>query len=213
MSTTKQHQTTQEYREEALAQFHEPIRNTQQARNDARRHTDARSIREQFGIPAWDRSAFDWQSVVPNCWEHTWNAPLDEDAGGTDFLCRGKPGKGKSTLANYVATRMMEINDERVVWRGSSSRSEWLPLAPWTRLCLPADIEISARLESKDPTQPAVDLELDDLERIVREIVYYDDPVDLNQIHLQEGVVPCRVSRSADAWLSARLSRVSRTNV
>ena len=187
MSTTKQQQTKQEHREKALAQFYEPIANTRQALDDARRHTDARSMREHFGIPSWDREAFDWPSVVPNCWEHTWDAPVDEVAGGTDFLCRGKPGMGKSTLANYVAVRMMEINDERVVWRGSSSRSEWLPLAPWTRLCLPKDVEISARLESKDPTKPAVELERDDLERIVREIVEYEDPVDLNQNHLKEG--------------------------
>jgi len=187
MSIKSQHETTQEHREQALAQFREPVTNTQQARDDARRHTDARSIREHYGIPKWDRDAFNWPSVVPNCWEHTWDAPVNEIAGGTDFLCRGKPGMGKSTLANYVAARMMEINDERVVWRGSSSRSEWLPLAPWTRLCLPEGVEIAARLESKDPTHAAVELEPEDLEKIVREVVYYSDPVDLNQRVLKEG--------------------------
>ena len=174
-------------KEKALGKFHDPVTGTLQATGDSRRHTDADNIRRKFGIPAWDREQFSYPSVVPNCLEHTWDAPLNEDSGGTDALVRGKPGSGKSTLANYLAVRLMDINDERVIWRGSSSRSEWLPLAPWTRLCLPAGVAISARLESKDPRKPTVELEVDDLERIVREIVRYEDPVDLNQNHLQEG--------------------------
>jgi len=183
----KNRKPDEELKEKALQKFRAPVTITQQARDDASRHTDADNIRRHFSIPAWDREEFSYQSVVPNCFEHTWDAPLDEDSGGTDALVRGKPGSGKSTLANYLAVRMMDINHERVVWRGSSSRSEWLPLAPWTRLCLPKGVPISARLESKDPRKPAVELEPEELERIVRTVVRYEDPVDLNQNHLKEG--------------------------
>lgn len=169
-----------------LEQFPDPVRNTRQATGDTRRHTDADSMRRAFGIPQWDADRFDYQGVIPNCWAHSWEASEDRIAGGTDFLARGKPGSGKSTLANYVAARQVEINDEKVVWRGSSSRSEWLPLAPWTVLCLPENVEVSALLESKNPTEPSVVLDREDLTEIVREVRYYSDPVDLNRNHLDQ---------------------------
>jgi len=181
----------EEAKRAALGQFDEPRRNTKQALGSGpginNRHTDADSMRRHFGIPSWDADRFDFEGVIPNCWEHSWEAGGDRIAGGTDFLCRGKPGAGKSTLACYTAIRQLEINDEKVVWRGSSSRSEWLPLAPWTVLCLPEGVPITARLESKDPTEPAVVLERADLEAIVREVRYYSDPVDLNRHHLDAG--------------------------
>ena len=177
----------EEAKREALARFKSPVRSTYQATGNASRWTDARYMREEFGLPAWDGDRFDYQGVIPNCWEHSWESGGDRIAGGTDFLARGKPGSGKSTLANYVSVRMLEINDEKVVWRGSSSRSEWLPLAPWTVLCLPNGVPVSARLESKDPTEPAVALEREDLEEIVREVRYYRDPVDLNRNLLDAG--------------------------
>jgi hypothetical protein len=109
--------------------------------------------------------------------------------GGTDFLATGKPGSGKSTLGCYLMLRDIEINDTIGVWRGSSSRSEWLPLAPWTTLAIPADVEITARLESKDPTEPAVELDVEDLTEIVREVVRYRDPLELNQELLEPGQI------------------------
>ena len=161
-----------------LDEFREPISLT--------RWTDARSMREEFGMAAWNREAFDFPSVIPNCIEHSWNSSVDEVDGGTDWLARGKPGTGKSTLANYLVVRLLEVNDEKVVWRGSSSRSEWLPLAPWTTLYLPDGVDISARLEPKDPTNDPVDLTLEELTEIVREVRFYSDPVDLNR-SLDEG--------------------------
>jgi len=166
---------------EILDQFPEPVRTTAQATGNPSRWSDERHMREEFGIPAWDAERFDYEDVIPNCWEHSWNAGTDRIAGGTDFLARGKPGKGKSTLGCYVAIRQLETNDEKVVWRGSSSRSEWLALAPWTVLCLPEGVPITARLESKDPTEPAVELGVGELEEIVREVRRYNDPVDLNR--------------------------------
>jgi hypothetical protein len=171
---------------EVLEQFRDPIRTTEQATGNASRWTDARYMREVFGIGAWDADR-EYEGVIPNCLAHSWEASENRIAGGTDFLARGKPGSGKSTLGCYVAIRLLEINDEKVVWRGSSSRSEWLPLAPWTVLCLPEGVPISARLESKNPTDPAVVLDVDDLEEIVREVRYYSDPVDLNRHHLDAG--------------------------
>lgn len=179
--------TSEATRSDVLEEFEDPRRNTQQATGDTRRHTDADSMRRHFGIAPWDRSAFDWPTVIPNLWEHTWDAPPDEDWGGTDYLCRGKPGKGKSTFGNYVAVRMLEINEEKVVWRGSTSRSEWMPLAPWTRLCLPAGVEIEASLEHKKPGKPSVSLDVDELEEIVREVVRYENPVQLNHEVLEPG--------------------------
>lgn len=172
-----------------LEQFDEPVTSTEQATGNASRWSDARSMRQAFGIPAWEASRFEWEDVIPNCWEHSWDAGSDRIAGGTDFLARGKPGKGKSTLANYIAVRMLEVNNEKVVWRGSSSRSEWLPLAPWAVLCLPEGVDVTARLESKDPTDPATVLDADQLESIVREVRRYSDPVDLNRNHLDAGTV------------------------
>jgi len=180
----------EEHREEILTQFDEPVRSTQQATDNPSRWTDSRHMREYAGakgIPAWDSDRMDYQDVIPNCFEHTHDAGADQIAGGTDLLARGKPGQGKSTLANYLAVRMMEINDEKVVWRGSSSRSEWMPLAPYTVLCLPEGVDVTARLDSKDPTEPSVELETSHLEEIVREVRRYSDPIDLNRRVLDAG--------------------------
>lgn len=179
-------QATADEKRAALAQFRDPVRSTFQATGNSSRWTDQRYMREEFGIPGWDADRFDYEGVIPNCWEHSWDAGGDRIAGGTDFLARGKPGAGKSTLACYVAIRQLEANGETVVWRGSSSRSEWLALAPWTVLCLPTGVDITARLESKDPTEPPVVLDESDLTEIVREVRYYDDPVDLNRNVLDE---------------------------
>jgi hypothetical protein len=188
IQTTTQVTTKDELVEEVLGQFREPHLKSKQATGNGHNHDDATDIRRKFSIPPWQRSNFDYPTVIPNCWEHTWKADGDEDNGGTDFLCAAKPGKGKSTLANYVAARSLGLNDERVVWRGSTSRSEWLPLAPWTRLCLPSGADVRVLAKSRDPREPEVEIDIDDLEgNVVREVVRYDDPVDLNHNHLDGG--------------------------
>lgn len=179
-------------KEQALSRFREPHKNSAQYLDDKRNHTDADDIRRSFGIPAWENQRHKFEHhghVLPDCLEHHRDAGLNKTAGGTDFLCRGSPGSGKSTFARYVALRLIEINDEKVVWRGSTSRSEWLALAPWTRLCLPQGVEIDAYLESMDPTEPDIELEEHEIERIVREVVYYDDPVHLNRELLKPGMI------------------------
>ncbi|WP_281196048.1 ATP-binding protein [Halorubrum sp. F4] len=176
--SSKQQTTATDTKEKVLAEFKEPL--------VLKRMTDARSMREEFGMAPWDREAFDFPSVIPNCLEHSWDSPTDEVDGGTDWLARGKPGTGKSTLANYLTVRLLESNREKVVWRGSSSRSEWLPLAPWTTLYLPEGVDISVRLEPKVPTRDAVNIDVDELTEIVREVRRYADPRELNQT-LDEG--------------------------
>lgn len=180
---------TAQDKHEALAQFVEPRRNTYQAIDNPHhdRHHDERSIREKYGWPSYERDAFNWPTVMPDMLEHSWHPDPQMSGGGTDCLVRGKPGTGKSTLACYLAERVMEINDEKVVWRASSSRSEWLPLAPWTTLCLPSGCDVSIQLMSRDPAEDGIELDVDDLTRIVRDVRYYDDPVDLNQNILEQG--------------------------
>lgn len=166
----------------ALESFIDPKRNTYQALENPNpnQHHDTLSIRHEHGWGPYDREAFNWPSVLPDMIEHDWDPDPEFSAGGTDALVRGKPGTGKSTLALYLSERSMEANDEKVVWRGSASRSEWLPLAPWATLCLPSGCDINAELMSKDPSEDGIPLDADDLTEIVRDVEFYDDPVDLN---------------------------------
>jgi hypothetical protein len=149
------------------------------------RHSDADSIRREFGLPEWDASKFDYQKVVPGALEHAKDHSAYSPPGGTDFLAVGKPGSGKSTLGLYWSARLLETNNETVVWRGSESRSEWVPFAPWARVCLPSSCDVTARLKSDDPDKPnSREVDLDD---IAREVVYYDDPGHLNEELLERG--------------------------
>lgn len=145
--------------------------------------TDAANIRRRFGIAPFEND-YHWDPY-PNCLIHetrTDNRGTDH-VGGTNWLAIGEKGSGKSTWGLYWATRLMEVNDEAVVWRGSPTRSEWLPLKPWTRLFLPASVEANAEWKAK-----AINASLDDpsadLDDVVREVIYYEDPQDINeQLH------------------------------
>ncbi|WP_254831580.1 hypothetical protein [Haloglomus salinum] len=148
-------------------------------------HTDAASIRRLHGIPHYDPTV--WRSdgagwgPVADLYEHYWtNPPADQTEGGIFGLVLGPPGKGKSTLLRTCAQRFLEANGHRmgeaVVWRGAPSRSEWLPLAPWVRLILPARAEIDATLRPERPVDPVGrDPELGNF---AREVVHYQGPVD-----------------------------------
>lgn len=157
---------------------------TEQATGNSARWSDQRAMREEFGVPRYDRENFDRPNVLPNALEHSWDAGPDTTAGGTDFLATGKPGCGKSTFALNWAIRLMEVNDEIVVWRGSTSRSEWLPFAPWAVVCVPERVDVSARLEPKDPSKSTIEVDLEDM---VREVRRYDNPIQLNQQLLDPG--------------------------
>jgi len=183
-----------EERETALETFQEPHYKSVEATGDDRRHRDTEDIRRRHGIAPWDSEPFlekarrkGYDSVLPDLIEHTHSAPPSRSAGGTDWLARGKPGHGKSTLANYLATRFMEVNREVVNWRGSPSRSEWLPLAPWATLLLPEDVEVDPRLVPTEKGGRPVSIRVEDLERFVRDVRYYSDPLDILQNHQQAG--------------------------
>lgn len=150
------------------------------------RHSDADSIRREFGIPPYDGSKFEWPSVIPGALEHANDNSAYTPAGGTDFLCIGPPGAGKTTLGLNWAERLMETNNETVVWRADESRSEWVPFAPWARVCVPASCDVSARLVSRDADNPSS--RSVDLEDVAREVVTYDDPRDLNENVLKPGM-------------------------
>lgn len=161
---------------------------TAQYQNDDRLHSDADSIRRYFGVNAYERDRYRFPHVFPNMLEHVWDGDpvgAEQDKGGTDCLIRGKPGRGKSTLLLHLSLRLLEINNEKVVWRGSTTRSEWLPFAPWTKLCLPEGVDVSARLEPKDPTDDVIDDV--DLTDVVREVVRYKNPEHLNREILTPG--------------------------
>ncbi len=146
------------------------------------RHDDERSIRQKFGISAWDPDAFEiYERPYPNCLVH--EPPGESEwghVGGTNFLCVAEKGGGKSTFGLKWSERLMEVNDEAVVWRGSSSRAEWLPFKHWTKLLLPVNAEIDANWKPRDIRQQNAG-EPAELEEIVREVEYYEDPVDLNE--------------------------------
>ena len=181
MSSTSSnpHDTT---KAEFLDRFRPPEHRTIQADDGSRQWTDARSIREHFGIGPYDGSVFDYRNLVPNVIEKTWSPEAGQIGGGTDLLATGKPGSGKSTFANHLVARELEVPESKVVWRASTSRSEWLPLAPWTTLALPSGVEYEAIFEPRDPTDSEVVLDIDELEEhVVRSIERYDNPRDLNR--------------------------------
>lgn len=148
-------------------------------------HTDVKAFQTNYPLARYDptrwRKSGDGWGVVDDLIEHYWlGQPQGQTAGGIFAFINGPPGKGKSTLLRTLAMRFAEANGhrtgERVIWRGSPSRSEWLALAPWVRLVLPANARVSAKFKPKRPTDSV--LRDVNLGNIVREVVWYDDPVD-----------------------------------
>lgn len=203
MSTDKLTASAARQKEQILADFPDPHTISRQFTGDQRRHNDYEDIKRRFGAPK-----IDWEAeytardagkksyaeagqkkfrkkLLPNIIQHEWD-PDDPrmSVGGTDWLAVGPPGTGKSNLALWLSMRLMEQNDEKIIWRASTSRSEWLPFAPWARVCLPKGIDIEARFVPKDPTQEGFSVDLED---IVREVVYYRDPIHLNHDLLKPG--------------------------
>jgi len=138
--------------------------------------TDAYEMRMRFGIPEFDPDVFEW-GVYPNVLIHEKPADETKSAGGTDFLRIGERGTGKSNDNLHWAARLMEVNDERVVWRGSPERSEWLPFREWATVWLPANASMDVEWQTEgDRRAEPDDAQLED---VVREVVRYEDPVDL----------------------------------
>lgn len=190
-------------KQEILDQLPDPHTSSRQYTGDQRRHDDWEDIARSFSVSRgslWsvfteaeaanlrDTAPGDLKlekELIPNYTHHAWD--YDDTtmlAGGTDFLAVGAPGSGKSTMALNHSLRLMEENDEKVVWRASTARSEWLPYAPWARVCLPEGVDVNARFVPKIPTQDGFDVELED---VVREVVRYRNPKHLNHELLKEG--------------------------
>jgi hypothetical protein len=146
------------------------------------RHSDADSIRREYGLAAWDTAKWDWPSVVPGSLMHAKDNSAYSPPGGTDFLAVGPPGAGKTTLFHNWAARLLEVNDEAVVYRASTSRSEWVRFAPWAKVCVPSSCNREVVLEDQEGDRRTVKLE-----DVAREVMEYDDVRDLNQTHLEQG--------------------------
>lgn len=142
---------------------------------------DAYELRQRFGFQPFDHTDFEPEKgkiasmVYPDLIMHEWEADITRTPKGTSAIVRGKRGTGKSTLRDYLAIRLMELNNERVVVRGRQNSSDWRRFAPWTTLYLPSDTDITTEWDIvTDRQNPS----LDDL---VRDVVYYDDVHDLLQ--------------------------------
>lgn len=199
--SSQQHQPD---RDAVLASFPKPHTRSRQYTGDQRCHDDATDMKRRHSIPGvdwearWSRAEAaqvnyaeagerKWQKkLLPNIIRHEFEPEQSWKAGGgTDLLSVGEPGSGKSNFALWLSQRLMQANEEKVVWRASTSRSEWLPFAPWARVCLPKGVDVRAEFVPKNPTQEGFEVEL---EEIVREVVRYNDVVDLNKRVLKPGV-------------------------
>lgn len=147
-------------------------------------HSDADEMRRKWGLstltPENDPST---RGVYGNVIYHEQEPRNYKTPGGTNLFCVSGFGAGKSTLFRHLAIEVLSSNNDRgdgmqesVVWRGSQNRSEWIALRDWTTLWLPSNAEYDAYWSREDSNEE----EQVELEDVVREVRYYDDPVDLN---------------------------------
>jgi len=146
--------------------------------------SDAYEMGQRYGITDIDIEEFteinEDAIVYPDLVIHERSPTETETKKGTNALIRGKKkGCGKSTLLKHLGRQMMSHNGSRIIWRGSPKRSEWLAFRNWTTLYLPANAEVDARWMDEESDRPVSDV--DDLEDIVRDVVYYDSVQDLLQ--------------------------------
>jgi len=103
-------------------------------------------------------------------------------AGGSDYFAYGAPGSGKSTLMGFTAAVLQQLNNETVLLAdtmddsGTNERSEWLALAPWTTIAVPAGIPVDVRIVPESPEVAPFTVDLAD---ICRDVVRYESPRDL----------------------------------
>ena len=166
----------------------EPHTETKQYRNNSTYHTDADYLRRLHGMPRFDPDAWQFHELGPQLFTHTWDGGVDHLSGGHGCFAIGPEGSGKSTLGLRISEIEMDQNDSRVVWRAvTGSRSEWLPYAPVARVCIPAGYEPTAMVVPKERRRGSQGVEVD-LEDVVREVVYYEDVMDLNLNVLGDGI-------------------------
>ncbi|MFC7096049.1 ATP-binding protein [Halobaculum marinum] len=154
--------------------------------------SDAHQIGLCFGMNDIDVEAFTERHpkriVHPDMLIHEKNPTRTKTDKGTDFLLRGERGCGKTTLLLTFARQLMRENDEIVVWRGREGSSGWLPYKHWTTVYLPANATVrGAWMPEVEDESDEISLSVDDgqeltaseLERVVRDVVYYEDVFDL----------------------------------
>jgi hypothetical protein len=104
--------------------------------------------------------------------------------GGTDAFMHGEPGGGKTTLAGSLAYWRMEVNNETAIWAesvdesGTNERTEWLFLAPYATLAIPAGMDTRVRIVPEDSTVPAFEVDVED---IARDVIRYESVQDFTR--------------------------------
>ncbi|MFC7070577.1 hypothetical protein ACFQL9_13065 [Halobaculum lipolyticum] len=153
--------------------------------------SDAYELGQCFGIADLDVASFTERNprriVHPDMLIHEKQPSRTKSAKGTDFLVRGERGCGKTTLLLTFARQLMRENDEIVCWRGREGSSGWLPFKHWTTVYLPANATVRAAWMPEADGDGGLNLSVDDgeeltadqLEDVVRDVVYYDDVFDL----------------------------------
>lgn len=96
--------------------------------------------------------------------------------GGKDVFIHGLPGSTKTTLLGYLACRVMEANNETVVWTATPGRSEWLMLAPWATVAFPEGVQRRTVVEPFNTRIGRFELDMD---AFARDVITYTDPEDL----------------------------------
>lgn len=157
---------------------------------------DAYEMRQCFGVPELNEVE-DYQEnpmgrmPYPNLLLHERDPTRSTNSpGGETAVIRGRKGSGKSTLLRAMNVRILaencevsdgEVAGEVAVWRGTPERSEWIHLRKWTTLYLPEHASVEAHWmdEDADAETGAPIESVDDLEEIVRDVVYYEDVRDL----------------------------------
>jgi hypothetical protein len=149
---------------------------------DPRWRSDADEMRKHFGIPEFDVEAFTEKNknciVFPDIIRHRFDPEYTPTEKATDCLIRGKKNSGKTTLRNNLVVQLLDNNEERVIDRGRTADSGWLPLRWWTTLWLPANASAHAEWVYEGAGDKSREL-VDDLEDVVREVRTYDDVIDL----------------------------------
>lgn len=150
--------------------------------------SDAEQMRDRFGIPPMDVEGFiesqgghEDAIVYPDMLVHEKDPTRTRSTKGTDCLFRGDRDCGKTTLALNLAIRLMDENNERVIWRGRRGGSGWLPLKHWATVYVPSDLDVDAVWMDEGDDRAADDplQNIDDLDDVVRDVVYYDGIYDL----------------------------------
>lgn len=151
--------------------------------------TDAYEIRNYFGIPEFRVEEFLESSkyarmCYPDSIVHERDPETTSSTKGTDVLHKGDRDSGKTTRALELALRLMEETPdveestaERVIWRGRSDGSGWLPFKHWATVWLPETADVDAIWMNEGEESELEPVE--DLEDEVRAVRYYSDVFDL----------------------------------